>query len=91
MRLAEEQPEFVLGGLKACPLFQELMAGAIDVKVSMDMAERNGSVLRRQLRSAEFFSDSAICLRIMPGEYAGIEIKALLVSVTCCDQRVLSV
>lgn len=55
----------------------------------MDIAERNGSALRRWLCSAECFSDSAICRGSFQVNTPGSRSKALLVSVTCCDQRLL--
>src|SRR5437016_1928789 len=52
----------------------------------MDIAERNGVVLRRVLRSAERFNERAICPGV-PVKTPGSKSSALLCCVTACDQR----
>lgn len=77
MLLAEEQPEFVLGGLKACTLLRrELTTGAIDVKIKHGHRRAKWIGLAAL---AEFFSDSAICLGSCQVNTPGSRSKALLV------------
>jgi hypothetical protein len=53
------------------------------------MAERNGSALRRRLRSAERLSERAIARGSFKEKTPLSRSRALLVSVTCCDQRLV--
>jgi hypothetical protein len=53
------------------------------------MAERNGSALRRRLRSAERLSERAIAPGSFKEKTPLSRSRALLVSVTCCDQRLV--
>src|SRR5260370_39116128 len=53
----------------------------------IDMADRNGSVLRRRLRSAERFSERAIRFGSSKVKTRGSKASALLSFVTFCDQR----
>jgi hypothetical protein len=56
-------------------------------KLSMDIAERKGSDLRRRLRSAERLSDSAICLGVLFVKTPFSRSSALLVCITRRDHR----
>src|SRR3954454_19117735 len=51
------------------------------------MAERNGSIFRRRLRSAERLRERAISLGSSSVKTPSFRSRALLVSVTCWDQR----
>ena len=53
------------------------------------MAERNGSALRRRLRSAERLSERAIARGSFKEKTPLSRSSASLVSVTCCDQRLV--
>src|SRR5215467_12202669 len=55
------------------------------------MAERNGSLLRRSLVSAERFSERAICFASRPANTPDSRSSASLVAVTRCDHRRLVV
>ena len=59
-------------------------------KLSMDIAERKGSDLRRRLRSAERLSDSAICLGVLFVKTPFSRSSALLVCITRRDHRWLA-
>jgi hypothetical protein len=59
-------------------------------KLSMDIAERKGSDLRRRLRSAERLSDSAICLGVLFVKTPFSRSSALLVCITRRDHRRLA-
>src|SRR3979490_2646446 len=53
----------------------------------MESAERNGSALRRLLRSAERFNEAAIRLGSLEVKTPPSRVSASLCSVTSCDQR----
>src|SRR6185436_6222072 len=53
----------------------------------MESAERNGSDLRRLLRSAERFNEAAIRLGSFEVKTPPSSVSASLCSVTSCDQR----
>ena len=53
------------------------------------MAERNGSALRRRLRSAERLSERAIARGSFKEKTPLSRSRASLVSVACCDQRLV--
>ena len=53
------------------------------------MAERNGSALRRRLRSAERLSERAIAPGSFKEKTPLSRSRASLVSVACCDQRLV--
>src|ERR1700754_1752222 len=53
----------------------------------MESAERNGSDLRRLLRSAERFNEAAIRLGSLDVNTPSSSVSASLCSVTSCDQR----
>ena len=53
----------------------------------MESAERNGSDLRRLLRSAERFNEAAIRLGSFDVKTPPSSVSASLCSVTSCDQR----
>jgi hypothetical protein len=53
----------------------------------MESAERNGSDLRRLLRSAERFNEAAIRLGSLKVKTPPWSVSASLCSVTSCDQR----
>src|SRR5574340_967544 len=53
----------------------------------MDIAERHGSLLRLWLRSAERFSECAIDLGSSRENTPESRSSALLVAITCADQR----
>jgi hypothetical protein len=55
--------------------------------VSIDIAERKGSTLRRRLRSADRFNDSATARGLRFSNTPGSRSSAWLVSVTRCDHR----
>jgi len=59
-------------------------------KLSMDIAERKGSDLRRRLRSAERLSDSAICLGVLFVKTPFSRSSALRVCITRRDHRWLA-
>src|SRR6185312_16048597 len=56
-------------------------------KLSIDIAERNGSDLRRRLASAECLRDSAISRALRFVNTPGSRSSASLVCITRCDQR----
>jgi hypothetical protein len=56
-------------------------------KLSMDMAERNGSALRRRLRSADLFYDAAMARGERRVKTPVSRSSALLVLITWADQR----
>lgn len=56
-------------------------------KLSIDMAERNGSALRRLLASAERLSDAAIARAERRLKTPGSRSSALLLASTRADQR----
>jgi hypothetical protein len=55
--------------------------------VSIDIAERNGALLRRWLLSADRFSDRAIAFGLFFENTLRSSVSASLVSVTRWDQR----
>ena len=55
--------------------------------VSIDIAERNGLLLRRRLRSAERFKDRATARGLRWLNTPRSRSSASLVSMTCADQR----
>src|SRR5215472_3760579 len=56
-------------------------------KFSIDIADWKGPALRRRLRSAERFKESAILRGLLWAKTRCSSARALLVSVTRCDQR----
>jgi hypothetical protein len=56
-------------------------------KFSIDMAERNGVDLRRELRSADFFKERASARGLLSLKTPDSRSSALLVFMTCDDHR----
>jgi hypothetical protein len=82
--LAIEFPKLVLCCLKDLQLrWRKLPAGAVDVEVSIDIAEAKRGDFRRSLLSADRFKDSAILWGSSQEKTPGSRSRALLVSATC--------
>jgi len=56
-------------------------------KLSIDMAERNGSALRRRLASADLFREAAMARGELCVNTPGSRSSALLLFITWADQR----
>jgi hypothetical protein len=66
---------------------RQVLAGAIDIDVSIDRAEWWGPVLRRELCSADCFNDAAIFLALVSLNTPPFRSSASLCPVTSCGQR----
>jgi len=85
---AKEFPKLVLRVLEDVSLRGvEVLSSAVDVKLSMDMADWSGVPFRRMLSSVERLSDSAIFLGSFQVNTSGSRSSALLRFATSADQR----